>query len=81
MVFAINAVESGPNNFAAFQELAMRINGTGVPGSSPSSGANPTGSSTGSNTNGDDANAAITAWRPTAGAVVALVGAVVAWAL
>ncbi|KAF9466673.1 hypothetical protein BDZ94DRAFT_1157529 [Collybia nuda] len=28
MVFSINAVESGPNNFAAFVGLAKRINGT-----------------------------------------------------
>jgi len=28
MVFSINAVESGPNNFAAFQALAEHINGT-----------------------------------------------------
>ena len=31
MVFSINAVESGPNNFAAFQALAKRINGTAAP--------------------------------------------------
>ena len=28
MVFAANAVESGPNNFEAFQALAEQINGT-----------------------------------------------------
>lgn len=28
MVFSINAVESGPNNFDAFVTLAKRINGT-----------------------------------------------------
>ena len=41
MVFAINAVESGPNNFAAFLELAKRT------GSSASaSGTTPSGTST-----------------------------------
>jgi plastocyanin len=29
MVFAANAVESGPKNFAAFQSLAKQLNGTG----------------------------------------------------
>ncbi|KAI0094082.1 hypothetical protein BDY19DRAFT_989588 [Irpex rosettiformis] len=28
MVFSVNAVESGPNNFAAFQAKAMQLNGT-----------------------------------------------------
>ena len=28
MVFSINAVESGPNNFAAFQQLATRPSGS-----------------------------------------------------
>ncbi|TFK61949.1 hypothetical protein BDN72DRAFT_413790 [Pluteus cervinus] len=28
MVFAINSVESGPNNFVAFQQMAKNINGT-----------------------------------------------------
>lgn len=42
MVFSINAVESGPNNFAAFQSLAKQINGTGTSGGSatPSSSQN-----------------------------------------
>ncbi|KAF8059835.1 Cupredoxin [Lyophyllum atratum] len=39
MVFSINAVESGPNNFAAFVELAKRSNAT-----STSSGGTGTGS-------------------------------------
>lgn len=29
MVFSVNAVESGPNNFAAFQAKAIQLNGTG----------------------------------------------------
>jgi len=41
MVFAINAVESGPNNFAAFLELAKR---TGSPSGSPSGPGSPSGS-------------------------------------
>lgn len=28
MVFAANAVDSGPNNFTAFQALAEQLNGT-----------------------------------------------------
>lgn len=37
MVFSINAVENGPNNFAAFQSLAKEINGTSTCSSSASS--------------------------------------------
>lgn len=50
MVFSINAVESGPNNFSAFQTLAERINGTGTTGSgtstSPSAAASSSSSAT-----------------------------------
>ncbi|KAF8655502.1 hypothetical protein AX16_003032 [Volvariella volvacea WC 439] len=85
MVFAINAVEDGPNNFAAFQELARRINGTRS--SDPSGGdASPSGDNNGgdsgsSQDGGDDGNAAASLWRPATGAVAALVGSVVALAL
>ncbi|KII88409.1 hypothetical protein PLICRDRAFT_111045 [Plicaturopsis crispa FD-325 SS-3] len=48
MVFSINAVESGPNNFAAFQALAKSINGTST---STSSGASPSSSGSGSKKN------------------------------
>ncbi|KAK0218563.1 hypothetical protein EDD85DRAFT_915880 [Armillaria nabsnona] len=34
MVFSINAVETGPNNFAAFKELAIQTNSTGTGNSS-----------------------------------------------
>ncbi|KAF8644869.1 hypothetical protein AX16_008224 [Volvariella volvacea WC 439] len=59
MVFAINAVESGPNNFAAFQELARRINGTGSNSGSevPAPSASGPGSS-GDGGGNDDENAA-----------------------
>jgi hypothetical protein len=43
MVFAINAVESGPNNFAAFLALAKQINGTAA-----TTGASGAGSATAS---------------------------------
>ncbi|KAH8831504.1 Cupredoxin [Flagelloscypha sp. PMI_526] len=56
MVGSINAVESGPNNFAAFQALAKRINGTtsgaagngtgGGSGGGSSSSPNQAGAST-----------------------------------
>jgi len=42
MVFAANAVESGPNNFETFQARAEQINGTGS-----STGSNSTSSTTG----------------------------------
>lgn len=45
MVFAINAVESGPNNFAAFLELAKRSGSTSASGTAPS-GTTATASST-----------------------------------
>ncbi|KAH7927077.1 hypothetical protein BV22DRAFT_1061669 [Leucogyrophana mollusca] len=34
MVFSVNAVESGPNNYAAFQARAMQLNGTATSASS-----------------------------------------------
>ncbi|KAJ6500550.1 Cupredoxin [Mycena sanguinolenta] len=37
MVFSVNAVESGPNNFAAFQALAIKLNGTANSTTSPTS--------------------------------------------
>ncbi|KAJ7221752.1 hypothetical protein GGX14DRAFT_430959 [Mycena pura] len=40
MVFSVNAVESGPNNFEAFQAKAIQLNGT-----ASSAAASPTGSS------------------------------------
>ena len=43
MVFSINAVESGPNNFAAFLALAKQINGTAA-----TTGASGAGSATAS---------------------------------
>jgi len=44
MVFSVNAIESGPNNFAAFKAKAMALNGTGsatgsAAGAKPTSGA------------------------------------------
>lgn len=44
MVFAANSVESGPNNFAAFQALAMKLNGTNT--TSTATGTASTASST-----------------------------------
>lgn len=47
MVFSVNAVESGPNSFEAFQAKAIQLNGSSAttsssaPGSKPSSGASP----------------------------------------
>ncbi|KAF8140788.1 hypothetical protein K438DRAFT_1636972 [Mycena galopus ATCC 62051] len=46
MVFSINAVESGPNNFGAFQALANASGSTASGGSASSSGAAPSSSST-----------------------------------
>ncbi|KAF7359282.1 hypothetical protein MSAN_01270600 [Mycena sanguinolenta] len=63
MVFSVNAVESGPNNFAAFQALAIQLNGT----------ANSTTSATGAT---DTTNGALLPVR-SAAAMVALVGVVV----
>ncbi|KDQ12371.1 hypothetical protein BOTBODRAFT_34670 [Botryobasidium botryosum FD-172 SS1] len=37
MVFAVNSVESGPNNFSAFQALAKQLNGSSSTGNSTSS--------------------------------------------
>ena len=60
MVFAVNAVESGPNNFEAFQALAKQLNGT-----STTSSASPSAS---------DANAAMSlSVNRGAGVVVSIV--------
>ncbi|KAF7353650.1 Programmed cell death protein 5 [Mycena venus] len=69
MVFSVNAIESGPNNFAAFQAKAIQLNGTTAPGSSPS----------GSNS-ADTTNGALLPVR-SAAAMVALVGVVVGMVL
>jgi len=45
MVFAVNAVESGPNNFAAFQAEAMQLNGTASVSSGSASATSATSSS------------------------------------
>ena len=39
MVFSVNSVETGPNNFAAFQARAMQLNGTGSGNSTSTNGA------------------------------------------
>lgn len=44
MVFSINAVETGPNNFAAFKKLAIQTNSTGT-GNSSGNGTSESGSS------------------------------------
>jgi hypothetical protein len=46
MVFAINAVESSPRNFAAFQSLAKQLNGTNATTSASASSSAPSPSST-----------------------------------
>ncbi|KAJ7349148.1 hypothetical protein DFH08DRAFT_743009 [Mycena albidolilacea] len=67
MVFSVNAVESGPNNFAAFQAKAIQLNGTAA-----ATSASPSGTGTPSN----DSNGAILPGR-SAAAMMALLGAVV----
>ncbi|KAL5533378.1 hypothetical protein ACEPAF_5154 [Sanghuangporus sanghuang] len=47
MVFSANAIESGPNNFAAFKQRAMQLNGTSA-SSSPTSTASGSSSSSSS---------------------------------
>jgi hypothetical protein len=65
MVFSVNAIATGPNNFAAFQALAMQQNGTSA---TPSSGA----ASTPTPTNG----ASVRSVSHGAGIVVAFVAAI-----
>ncbi|KAH8117615.1 Cupredoxin [Phellopilus nigrolimitatus] len=45
MVFAVNAIESGPNNFGAFQALARQLNGTSASSTATSSGSSSTNTS------------------------------------
>lgn len=46
MVFSINAIENGPNNFGAYLANALRINGTiATPQSSSNGGGSPPSSS------------------------------------
>jgi hypothetical protein len=47
MVFSINAVDTGPNNFTAFQALAKQINGTQANGTQAGSAATPSSSKNG----------------------------------
>jgi len=68
MVFSANAVESGPNNFDAFQAAAKQQNGT--TSSSSSTTASSSSSTTKSNANG----AIMTQINRGAGIAVALVG-------
>ncbi|EJD06125.1 uncharacterized protein FOMMEDRAFT_18308 [Fomitiporia mediterranea MF3/22] len=44
MVFSVNAIESGPNNFAAFKTRAMQINGTSSSSTASGAGSSPTSS-------------------------------------
>jgi plastocyanin len=48
MVFAINAVETGPRNSTAFQNVAKALNGTAAPDNVPA----PSGTSSNNNTSG-----------------------------
>ncbi|KAL5495467.1 hypothetical protein ACEPAI_930 [Sanghuangporus weigelae] len=48
MVFAINAVDNGPNNFTAFQATAKLLNGTASNSTSSGSASTPSSSSTAS---------------------------------
>jgi plastocyanin len=67
MVFSVNSVESGPNNFAAFKAAAEQQNGT----------ATATSSSSGSSSTGTNKNSAgITNVNRGAGIAVAIVGVV-----
>jgi plastocyanin len=68
MVFSVNAVESGPNNFEAFKAKAIQLNGTTASGS-----ASPAGST-------NTTNGAILPVR-SAAAMMALVGVVVGMVL
>ncbi|RXW20279.1 hypothetical protein EST38_g5580 [Candolleomyces aberdarensis] len=71
MVFAINAVESGPNNFNAFRQLAMRPQNT----SSQTNGGSNNGGSNGNNNSGNgNNNSAAVAVGPAA-ALTVLAGA------
>ncbi|KAG7444607.1 uncharacterized protein BT62DRAFT_216235 [Guyanagaster necrorhizus] len=58
MVFSINAVETGPNNFAAFRALAIQTNGTGTGagGNSTSASVSASGSGSGSGNNSDSSS-------------------------
>ncbi|KAJ8521926.1 hypothetical protein ONZ45_g1428 [Pleurotus djamor] len=75
MVFSINAVESGPNNFAAFQQLARRINGT----SSDSSSSAGNGSGGSGNGNSNNNNGALGMTFSFAGVVLALGALMARW--
>ncbi|KAF9500642.1 hypothetical protein BDN71DRAFT_1381513 [Pleurotus eryngii] len=68
MVFSINAVEPSPNNFAAFQQLARRINGTEASGA-----ASGNGTSTGSGSESGSGNGAISVTSSLVGFVCSLV--------
>jgi len=67
MVFSVNAVESGSNNYAAFKAKAIQVNGTASSSStSTSTGAQPTKTQSGGAMKMNDR----------AGVVIGLVGVV-----
>lgn len=71
MVFSVNAVEAGPNNFEAFQAKAIQLNGTSTTSSTATSS---------SSTSTSSSNAALgvtVAGTHGAGIVMAVVGVVV----
>lgn len=74
MVFSINAVESGPNNFAAFLNLAKELNGTSSSSSGTSTGTTTSVSSTSTKKSGA-VSLSSSVFNYGAGAVLALMGA------
>lgn len=70
MVFSVNSVETGPNNFGAFQAAAKQQNGTGTPSSSS---ASPSGTGTGSKS--ANSGVSITQVNRGAGITIAFVSA------
>jgi len=79
MVFSINAVESGPNNFQAFQQIALNegnVSAAAVSGSG--SGAGSTGTSTGSAAGSTQSGGALSSTSVSYAAMLALgaIGAV-----
>ncbi|KAJ7649560.1 Cupredoxin [Mycena polygramma] len=77
MVFSINAVESGPNNFAAFKELAMRSgdNGTAAAAVSGSGSGTKSGAAPGASGNTGAAVVSVRASGYTAALLLGVIGA------
>jgi len=76
MVFAINAVESGPNNFANFQTIAMNSAGPSTGGSSSDGNSSTSDGGSDAGSSGKPKGGAVSASLSVLAATFSVVGVV-----